>query len=301
MSNLFILFLSFSAGHVVQYVQKVERNQVSLLNSFILYVSLPAQIFLHIPVLKFNIALFKPICVSWIIFLFSFLFFNFLGKILKLKKTTVICFILVCGLGNTSFVGLPLIDFYFGSEGVGIGIYVDQFGTFLSLCLLGLPYLLSVSSNEVKVINVLKRVLSFPPFIAIIIAIVMNLLGITPGFNDVLKRLGDTLAPMALFSVGVQLNFKDLKGRIFEIILGLSYKLFFAPLLIYVIYIIILGGKGIENRVSVFEASMGPMITSTLLVAEKKIEPELASILLSIGIIISFVTSNIWYKVLLNL
>jgi predicted permease len=52
----------------------------------------------------------------------------------------------------------------------------------------------------------------------------MKLIDITPPFPDVLKRLGDTLAPLALFSVGVQLSFSDLKGRGKIIVLGLFYK-----------------------------------------------------------------------------
>lgn len=298
MNQFLILFISLFLGYLVRKIQGVERNQVSLLNSFILYVSLPAQIFLLIPGLNFNISLILPILISWIIFLTSFCFMYLFGKILSFNRTTVICLIMVCGLGNTSFVGLPLIENYYGKEGVSIGIYVDQFGTFLSLSIIGFPFLLIQSGTTVSVLQVLKRIIFFPPFLAILIAFSFKSFSMEAPFPDVLKRLGDTLAPIALFSVGVQLNFREIKGRTKEIILGLFYKLILSPAIIYVLYILLIGMKDLTGKISVFEASMGPMITSSILASERNMEPELASILLALGIILSFFSSFIWYLIL---
>ncbi len=298
MSNFLLLFISFLGGYFVKRISTIHRSQVSLLNSFILYISLPSQIFLYIPGMKFNTEFLAPICVSWIIFILAIPFFKFMGKNQNYSNKIILCLIMVCGLGNTSFVGLPLIENYFGNEGIGIGIYVDQFGTFLALSLIGFPFLLYQSNEDISVIASIKKVILFPPFISIVIALFMKLIDVTPPFSDVLKRLGDTLAPLALFSVGVQLSFSDLKGRGKIIILGLFYKLVLAPLIIYILFIQIFGISNLIGRVSVFEASMGPMITSTLLVSEKNIEGELASVLLAIGIISSFLTSYIWFKIL---
>lgn len=298
MNQFLILFLSIFLGYTVRKVQGIERNQVSLLNAFILYVALPSQIFLLIPGLAFNPYLILPILISWFIFLLSFLFMQTFGKLFSLNRSSIICLIMVCGLGNTSFVGLPLIENYYGKEGVSIGIYVDQFGTFLSLSLVGFPFLLIQSGTQVSVLQILKRITLFPPFLAILIALAMKLFSIEAPFPDVLRRLGDTLAPIALFSVGVQLNFAEIKGRTLEIFIGLFYKLIFSPLIIFIVYIMILGMRDLPGKISVFEASMGPMITSTLLAAEKNMEPELASVLLALGIILSFFTSYIWFIVL---
>jgi len=206
---------------------------------------------------------------------------------------------MVCGLGNTSFVGLPLIENYFGQEGVGIGIYVDQFGTFLVLSLLGIPYLLFKTNENISTYSTIKKIILFPPFISIIIAIFIRHLSITLPYTEVLKRLGDTLAPLALFSVGFQLTFSGLKGKSKILLFGLAFKLILAPLIIYILYIKLLSLNNLLGRVSVFEAGMGPMITSTLIVSEKNIESELASVLLAFGIIFSFITSFLWYKIFL--
>lgn len=301
MSQFLILGISFLMGYIVNKAQKVERSQISLLNSFILYVSLPSQIFLLIPTMDFKSELFAPISVSWIIFIISFGFIKLIGNYFKFTPNTIVCLIMVCGLGNTSFVGLPLIENYYGKDGVGIGIYVDQFGTFLSLSLIGIPFLLSRTGDSYSAPFILKRIFLFPPFVAIVIALIMKVFSIIAPYPDVLKRLGDTLAPIALFSIGAQLRFREIRGRFKELVLGLTYKLFIAPIIIFIIFIYILDMKNIIGRVSVFEASMGPMITSTILTSEKNIEPELASILLALGIILSFPGSYLWYIILKNI
>jgi predicted permease len=299
MNNVLVLVISFLGGYLVKKTSTFDRTQVSLLNSFILYISLPSQIFMYIPKMKFNHEYWAPISVSWIIFVIAVFFFNLFGKRLNYSKKTIVCLIMVCGLGNTSFVGLPLIENYFGQDGVGIGIYVDQFGTFLVLSILGIPYLLFKTNENISFYSTIKKIFFFPPFISIILAIIIKLLNINLPHPEVLKRLGDTLAPLALFSVGVQLNFSDLKGKTKIMLFGLSYKLIIAPLLIYILYLKIFSIDNLIGKVSVFEAGMGPMITSTLIVSEKNIEGELASIILAFGIVLSFGSSFLLYKFLL--
>ena len=299
MNNVLILIISFLGGYLVKKTTSFERSQVSLLNSFILYISLPSQIFMYIPKMNFNYNLLAPISVSWIIFIISVLFFNIIGKKLNYNKKTILCLIMVCGLGNTSFVGLPLLENYFGQEGVGIGIYVDQFGTFLALSILGIPYLLFKTNENNSTYTTIKKIILFPPFIAIILAIFIKFLNFNIPYPEVIKRLGDTLAPLALFSVGFQLTFSGLKGRSRILLFGLAFKLILAPLIIYILYIKLFSLNNLIGKVSVFEAGMGPMITSTLIVSEKNIESELASVLLAFGIIFSFITSFLWFKIFL--
>jgi predicted permease len=299
MNNVLVLIISFLGGYLVKKTSSFDKSQVSLLNSFILYISLPSQIFMYIPKMNFNYNFWAPISVSWIIFIVSVFFFNIIGKKLNYNKKTIICLIMVCGLGNTSFVGLPLLENYFGQEGVGIGIYVDQFGTFLVLSLLGIPYLLFKTNENISTYSTIKKIILFPPFIAIILAIFIKILNFNIPYPEVLKRLGDTLAPLALFSVGFQLTFSGLKGKSRILLFGLTFKLILAPLIIYILYIKLFSMNNLLGKVSVFEAGMGPMITSTLIVSEKNIESDLASVLLAFGIIFSFITSYLWFKIFL--
>lgn len=60
------------------------------------------------------------------------------GRLLALPRTTVGALILTRSLANTSFIGLPMIETYYGAHGLGLGILIDQMGTYLVLSTLGL-------------------------------------------------------------------------------------------------------------------------------------------------------------------
>jgi predicted permease len=44
---------------------------------------------------------------------------------------------MVGGLGNTSFVGLPMIESLHGRDGFGLGLLIDQLGSYLVLTTVG--------------------------------------------------------------------------------------------------------------------------------------------------------------------
>ncbi len=116
--------------------------------------------------------------------------------------------------------------------------------------------------------------------------------------KNVLQRLGDTLAPLALFSVGIQFKNANFGSIQRELYLGLFLKMILAPLFIFTLYLCLVKNMSIVAKVSVFEAAMPPMITGGIVAMENNLEPELASMMVAVGIIISTITLPIWKYVL---
>ena len=80
---------------------------------------------------------------------------------------------------------------------------------------------------------------------------------------------------------------------------GLGYKLILAPLTIAgVAYILHL--KGTVPQISIFEASMAPMITAAVIADQYQLNPKLANLMVGTGILLSFITTGIWYLALQN-
>ena len=71
-------------------------------------------------------SLLYPLGIAWLGFGLSFIFFYGLGKLLGWSKKLIGCLIVVGGLGNTSFVGFPVIEALYGKEGIETAIIVDQ-------------------------------------------------------------------------------------------------------------------------------------------------------------------------------
>jgi predicted permease len=65
-------------------------------------------------------------------------FFCFAARLGGLSRETTGALIFTAGRANTSFVGLPMIEAFFGRHGIGLGLVIDQLGSYLVLATLGI-------------------------------------------------------------------------------------------------------------------------------------------------------------------
>jgi malate permease and related proteins len=145
--------------------------------------------------------------------------------------------LLISGWGNTSFVGLPMIAAFAGSQWIGLGVVIDLFGSYLALSTLGLAVATIASSGHFDWRAVGKRIATFPPFIAILVALANNHLGRPEWLMQILNPLADTLTPLALAAVGFALRLDRITGRLRPLVVGLGYRLLLAPLAILIMYV----------------------------------------------------------------
>jgi hypothetical protein len=135
-----------------------------------------------------------------------------------------------------------------------------------------------------------RNLFLFPPFIALLLAFVFQYLRPVELVYAVADRLADTLAPLALVSVGLQWQASSIKSFAKELSLGLGYKLVVAPVIIWIIY----SSAGYIpdlRKIVVLEAAMGPMITGGIIAMQKNLNPPLVAAMLSVGIPLSLLTS----------
>ena len=262
--------------------------------------ALPALAFFYIPKIKISTDLFYPLAIAWIGFGLSFLFFYSIGKYLKWSNKLIGCLIITSGLGNTSFVGFPIIQALYGEEGLKTAIIVDQPGTFVVMATLGLITAVLFGKGDANPKEIASKILLFPPFIAFAAAIAMNLLrfDFTENIQPVFQKLGATVTPVALVSVGLQLKIDKRSQHWKFLSLGLLFKLFITPAVFFLLYRIVLGGKGLAIDVSILESAMAPMITGAILASNYGLKPKLSSMMVGIGIPLSFLTLIFWYYIL---
>lgn len=298
MDNLALLILCFVAGFVARKSGRLPEQTPAVLNSFIINLSLPALAFLFLHEMPFSAKLIYPVLMPWIGFAVAIVFFKSLQKIMKFSDQTTGCLILTGGLGNTSFVGLPMITAYYGAEYVGIGVLCDQPGSFLVLSTLGIMIAVMHSSGSINAKIILKKIAVFPPFQAVVLGLAFRFVPLPEWSIGMLKSLGSTITPLAMVSVGYQLKFVMSDRLISKLSTGLIFKLILVPSLIYLIYVILLKASGMEIRVTVFEAAMGPMITAGIIAMQYDLDRDLATMMMGVGIPVSFITLPIWYYLL---
>ena len=298
MSNLVLLFLCLVIGVVLRNAGRMPDNAHVTINAFIIHVSLPTLTLLQIHNVILQPALVYSVAMPWLLFSGGAAFFWFLAKALRLSPATTGALMLSGGLANTSFVGLPMIETFYGREGMAIGILIDQFGTYLVLSTLGIVVASIYSTGATSAREIVKRIVTFPPFLALLLAVVLMRLDYPAWFSDVLRRLGDTLSPLALVSVGLQLRLGQLQGNRLSLALGLAFKLLLAPLALALLYVGLLGATGRIVQITLFEAAMGPQIGGAIVGIQYGLNPALITLMVCIGITLSFLTLPLWWYAL---
>jgi predicted permease len=300
MENFVITITFLLIGMAIKRIPTFSDETGNVLNLFVIYISLPALVLLKIPELAFSKNLLVPALMPWVMLLFSFALILILSRLFKWERATTGCLLLMIPLGNTSFLGIPMVKAFFGENAIPYALLYDQLGSFLALATYGSIILALYGTGESKptVAGVVKKVLSFPPFIALVLAFIIKSFPYPPIAVSILEILASTLVPLVMIAVGYQLTLRLSREVTSQLCIGLTIKLIAAP--VAALFLCKIAGlEGEAVQVSIFEAGMPPMVSAGALAILAKLSPPLTAALVGIGIVLSFVTLPILYQMLL--
>jgi hypothetical protein len=296
MANFLVLVTCLVAGWALRTGGRVGDNAHQPLNAAIIHLALPAVTLRTLHGFEFDREHLLPVLMPWALFALGAALFWALGRALALTRAQVGALTLVGGLGNTSFIGLPMIETLHGREGLGLGLLIDQLGSYLVLSTLGVAAAAwYAAGGRVSAREMVRRVATFPPVIALVAALLLRPLPAPPLVDAALVRIGDTLAPLALLSVGLQLRLEAIREHARALALGLSYKLVLAPALVVGVLWLADAAPDTASRVSVIEAAMPPMIGAGIVAAQANLAPRLVSMMVGAGIPLGLVTATAWH------
>ena len=290
MENL-ILTLSFLfLGMGLRRLPHFPKDTAQVLNLFAMTLSLPALVLLKVPQLHFSPDILVPVIMPWAMLAVSAQMIFLLGKLLGWKKEIVGVLLLLIPLGNTSFFGIPMVQAFFGENGIPYAVLYDQLGSFLALATYGAVILaLYGSGGKSTLASVLGRMVSFPPFLALLLALACRSLTFPAPLLALLNALAATLVPVVMVAVGFQLTLRLSPEVLKPLGAGLIIKLAVAPL-IALLFCRLLGLGSLAAQVAIFEAGMPPMVSAGALAIMAGLSPKLTSALIGLGIMLSFIT-----------
>jgi predicted permease len=131
--------------------------------------------------------------------------------------------------------------------------------------------------------------------IALVLAIVLRPVPFPAPLDAALARVGDTLAPLALISVGLQLRLRALRAQASLLSIGLGYKLVACPAIVFAVLWLLDADLDTTSRVSMIEAAMPPMIGAGIVAAEAGLDAPLVSTMIGLGIPIGLLTATLWH------
>jgi predicted permease len=293
--DAFILILAMLAlGHVFARCRVLPENAAAALNRAVICLCLPAAVLLHIPRLHVEWSLASLMLTPWLIGGATWGILALARGRLGLRTDEYAVLLLCVMLGNTGFIGYPMIRALLGENALAYAVIYDQFGTFLLLSSCGL-YICARYSGGVAPSPglVLRRILRFPPALALLAGLTIMPAQPPEPLAGALQILADAMLPLVMLAVGLSLRFRLPANEIRALSAGLALKLLLLPALVW-------GASRVAGlaetmlRVNVLQSAMPPMVTAAALAMAHQLAPRLAAALVGYGILFSLLTLPFW-------
>lgn len=299
MENFLLTISYLLLGMGLRRVPQFPKETATVLNLFIIYLSLPALVLLMVPSLQFSTELLVPVLMPWVMLGCAAVLVLVAAKLAHWDRSITGALLLLVPLGNTSFLGIPMVRAFFGEAGLPFAVLYDQLGSFLALATYGTVVIATHGKGESPSLRqTALRIVTFPPFICLLAAATL-LRGITypAPIHTLFASLAATLVPIVMIAVGFQLTLRLDQKVLAPLGFGIITKLIISPAIALALCAFF-GSDNLPARVAVFEAGMPPMVSAGALAVIAGLSPQLSAALVGLGIIASFATLPLLFSFL---
>lgn len=293
MTNLLVIVVCLGAGLLLQRFRQMPKDSAAVLNQYVINIALPALVLAELPKITLDTDIAIPVAASWGVMLLSVVTVLGLAKLCRWRRDIMAVMLLLVPLGNTSFVGFPMVDALLGSSALPYAIIYDQLGSFAAISTYGMLVLAYYSGGSVAPRALAKKLLCFPPFIAVIVAVSCIGLEFPSWLYSALSRIGESLVPVVMVAVGLQWRLRLDREYVSPVLLALGLKLLLFPAVLYGVFLM-LGLTTLAAQASLLEAAMPAMITAGALLSSHRLAPSLASSIVGYGLLLSLLSVPMW-------
>jgi predicted permease len=294
MSNILLAITCLTLGKLLQNVKQFPDSSAHVLNSYVIYVALPALILVQISKITLDADLLAPAAIAWLVMGASAGITWLLARRFQWTPQVTGALLLVITLGNTSFIGFPLIDAHLGADALPYAILYDQLGTFLALNTLGIAIANHYSQIEhAKPEPLWRKILKFPPFGALLCGFALGQVEIPGIITIVLQRMADTLVPVVMVAVGLQWRLRIERTEYKLILFALVFILLCKPLLAWIL-VRLSSLDPLVAKTIILSAAMPAMISTGALAIVYQLAPRLVSTIIGYSLMLSFLTVWGW-------
>lgn len=290
-SFLILIFLGFFLKKI-KFLSEVDAE---LLRKILFNISLPSLVIYSILTSNFTSDFYKIFFIVPTTMIIQFLLSLLLYSIFFKDKKQIATLILISVMGNTAFLGYPLVELFFTSKNLSYGIFYDQvhFYTFLILIF---PLLTFISKSE----NVsFKNSFITPPIIAFLISLILRNFLLPDILFESLNILKQSVTPLVLLYLGTNLDLniskKDLTPLIFVILL----KLILLPYITFYVSNLFKANIIIKN-VSTLQSMMPTMMATIIFGSQIGLNKKFIAKAVGITTIFSSITITVLSKALIR-
>ena len=299
--SVIVIFLIFSVGFLFSYKKSWPSATPSVLSFLVVKAAAPALAIISISD-RFTRELLRTSAFHLLILLLYtallFLTGKLISKILKLKSGRKTVFEVTFTFSNTIFIGLPINEIVFGSEGLPylFTFYIITLAGFWSLGAFELAKASPLHSDGISI----KKIFS-PGLIGVLIggAVVELNISIPVALDTALRYLGNLTVPLSLLVIGANLVVftKGIAKITADEAIILIGKFIISPLYMFLLLHFFHIG-GLAFRVFMLTASMPCHMQTSILAEYYEVEGPYASKLVSLSTLVCLITIPIYVTLL---
>lgn len=287
---LAVVIGAFLLGWLVKTIRPIPIQVTAWADKYVLQIALPAVIIAKISKVTFNADVVLPIAVAWSVMFTSILAVLVTSRILKWNRSLTGALLLVGVLGNTSFLGLGMVESLLGADHLASAIAYDQVGTFVGLALWGSFVASTYGAGESGWRPVLKRLSRFGPFLALLASLVFRAVHLPDDVYSVLNVFGKTVAPVAMCALGLRFTLNVSRSVQMPAMFGLISKMVVLPTIVYIVAVLIGSPQDLAWSTSILQAAAPPMVTAGVVAVGAGLSAELVAFMVGVGTLVSFVS-----------
>lgn len=295
-SIILSILLLISIGFFSKRAGLLKKEDTAVLNTIIIYLTMPALIFRAVFESDVSASLLKIPALALVIVALSMGVAFIAGRAARLSKPTFGALLIAASIGNTGYLGFPLTLQLFGIGNLVKAVFYDLFGTVIFMFTVGLIVADAYGDGQAR-INKIKEILTFPPLLGLVTALILKGVAL-PGFvMDTIGFLAGATVPLIMFSIGLALEVTDVGRYKLEIGIAGVTKLAVAPVIAF-FGASALGIPRADIGIMVLEASMPTAMVSMIIGLKYGLDTDFLPVVIVVTTMISLITIPIWQYVL---
>lgn len=271
-------------GVFLKHMGFLRHKDRDLLSKIVLYIALPAMIFLNLKEADISPnMLWLPIL--GIITGFTLLIIAYIycraSNYSKRKTWTVM---IAASLMNTGFIGFPVSLGVFGNVGFLHAIFYDL-STSALIIVYGIILAKEFGGDRMEV---LKSALLFIPVWGVVFGLVFNMFNIPLPYvaENILNYFAQATIPLIMLALGLSLDFTNIRENIRDSLVVSVIKLMISPAIMFLL-LIFLNINGMAFNIAIIEAGMSTAGNALVLAIEYGLDADLMGSIIFTNVVLS--------------
>lgn len=284
------VFILMFIGYATKKLRLLRVDDVSVLSTIIVYLTLPCFVFEAI----YNYRQPLPLSIAKVpiiglgVILVVLVIAYLIGLALKIDRPTIGGIILAAGFGNTAFIGYPVIQSALGKNALMPAALYDELAMAFPLYTLGMVIAASFAGEKVDRKQLLKMA-SAPAVLAIPIALILRPYQLPMPILKTIGYLANATVALAMLSIGLSLSSKSIKGLAIPVLATCALKLAVLPFITY-FAARAAGITGLNHTVTVLQAGMPSAVMSCVVASKFGANQRFVAAVVFISTLLSIIT-----------